>query len=52
MTQAVSYKTYTMFAKKYHIKRVVKGKKRSMPQLSTLIYKYEKRKKIKKGLYT
>ena len=51
--QAISYKTYLDFAKKYNIPTKTKtGRLRSMTTLSKLIYQHEmKNKSIKSGLY-
>jgi hypothetical protein len=49
--KAISYQTYSTYAKKYKIKLTSEGKKKSMKLLSDEIFAYEKSHKIKNGLY-
>ena len=47
----ISYLTYKEFSKKYGIKLTTSKRKKTMQELATQIYNYEKNHNIKNGLY-
>ena len=51
MDRIIAYKTYCKFAIKYGINLNNSTRKKTMKELGRLIYNYETRNNIKKGLY-